>query len=197
MPAAGRPRSGLRALIAVVFAIVIGQTFGLPALSAPASVSGWPGFVGWPSWQEIEQGLAALVLPQLALTFTNAVILTALVAGDYFGERARAVTPRCLSVSSGIGNLALAPFGARAADVPWRRRSRCSPSLRGTNRRGAADAGPGASSPCAPAERCGACPDRLHPGGRPWCAAPCGICRARFQPAALGLQAVALRVARR
>jgi MFS superfamily sulfate permease-like transporter len=100
------------ALIAVVFALVIGQTFGLPALSAPASVSGWPGFVGWPSWQEIEQGFAVFVLPQLALTFTNAVILTALVAGDYFGERARTVTPRRLSISSGIGNLALAPFGA-------------------------------------------------------------------------------------
>jgi hypothetical protein len=100
------------ALIAVVFAMAAGQAFGLPAVSAQASVSDWPGLVGVPSWQEIEQGFAVFVLPQLALTFTNAIILTALVAGDYFGERARAVTPRRLSISSGIANLVLAPFGA-------------------------------------------------------------------------------------
>ena len=67
---------------------------------------------GLPSWPEVEQGVALFVLPQLALTLTNAIILTALVAGDCFGERAQEVTPRRLSISSGLGNLLLSPFGA-------------------------------------------------------------------------------------
>ena len=56
--------------------------------------------------------LTDLVLPQLALTLTNAVILTALVAGDLFGNNAAHVTPRRLCLTSGAMNCALAPFGA-------------------------------------------------------------------------------------
>ncbi|SRR6266446_8253064 len=36
---------------------------------------------------------------------TNAVVLTALIAGDYFGERAAHVTPARLSITSGLANL--------------------------------------------------------------------------------------------
>lgn len=100
------------ALIAVGFVIIAGWMFDLPALPVPESSAGLAGFTGMPSWSEIEQGIATIVLPQLALTITNAVILTALVAGDFFGEAARKVTPRRLAVSSGLGNLVLAPFGA-------------------------------------------------------------------------------------
>src|SRR3546814_12066910 len=52
------------------------------------------------------------LLPQLSLTFANAVLLTALVAGDYFGARAAHVTPRRLSITSGLANLLLTPLGA-------------------------------------------------------------------------------------
>jgi hypothetical protein len=100
------------ALAAVVFAMVAGRAFDLPTLPVREGAWAMPSFVGLPSWSEIEQGFSVLVLPQLALTLTNAVILTALIAGDYFGERARAVTARRLSISSGLGNLLLAPFGA-------------------------------------------------------------------------------------
>ena len=100
------------ALIAIVFAVAMGLVFGLPTLSIPADAGGMPSLVGLPSWSEVERGLRVFVLPQLALTFTNAVILTALVAGDYFGERAREVTPRRLSISSGLGNVIFSPFGA-------------------------------------------------------------------------------------
>ena len=100
------------ALIAVGFAILAGRAFGVASLPIPEA--GWTmrAFVGLPSWPEIEGAFALLALPQLALTFTNAVVLTALIAGDYFGERARHVTPRRLAVTSGFGNLLLAPFGA-------------------------------------------------------------------------------------
>jgi MFS superfamily sulfate permease-like transporter len=60
----------------------------------------------------LRDAFSLLVLPQLALTLTNAILLTALVAGDYFGERARHVTPRRLAVTTGLANLALAPLGA-------------------------------------------------------------------------------------
>lgn len=100
------------AAIAVVCATVSGWAFELDPL--PVADAAWtmPALVGMPSWQEIEQAFAVFVLPQLALTLTNAIILTSLIAGDYFGEAARHVTPRRLSISSGLGNLLLAPFGA-------------------------------------------------------------------------------------
>lgn len=53
-----------------------------------------------------------LALQQLALTLTNAVFLTALVAGDRYGGRASHVTPRRLCQTSGAANLLLAPLGA-------------------------------------------------------------------------------------
>jgi MFS superfamily sulfate permease-like transporter len=65
-----------------------------------------------PSLAEAERAFSLFVLPQLALTFTNAVVLTALIAGDYFGDRAAHVTPARLSVTSGLANLLLTPFGA-------------------------------------------------------------------------------------
>lgn len=58
------------------------------------------------------QAVTEFALPQLALTLTNAVLVTSLVAGDLFGERAAHVTPRRLSLTSGYANLLLTPFGA-------------------------------------------------------------------------------------
>jgi hypothetical protein len=66
----------------------------------------------WPELVQFERAASQFVLPQLALTFTNAIVLTALVAGDYFGDRAAHVTPARLSIGTGLANLALTPFGA-------------------------------------------------------------------------------------
>lgn len=100
------------ALIGVVAAVVLAQLLGAPgigleSLSAPALP-----ITAWPSLAELERAVSLFVLPQLSLTFTNAVLLTALLAGDYFGERAAHVTPRRLSVTSGLANLLLTPLGA-------------------------------------------------------------------------------------
>lgn len=100
------------ALIAVIASVVLGQVLGVAGMTLPQAPSSLPALVGLPSWQEIERGFAIFVLPQLSLTLTNAILLTALVAGDYFGDRARHVTPRRLAVSTGLGNLLLTPFGA-------------------------------------------------------------------------------------
>lgn len=100
------------AAIAVAGALLAGWAFDLEPLPLAETTWAMPTLVGLPSWEEMQQGFAIFVLPQLALTLTNAIILTALIAGDYFGEAARHVTPRRLSISSGLGNFLLAPFGA-------------------------------------------------------------------------------------
>jgi hypothetical protein len=80
----------------------------------------WPEFAWAPAWPalvlpgpgDLERALGSAVLPQLPLTLTNAVIVTAALAHDFYGPRAARATPRNLALSSGLANLALAPFGA-------------------------------------------------------------------------------------
>ena len=99
------------ALLGVALAIALGQVFGVQntALATPQTLSLAQ---LWPSLGELEGAVSQLVLPQLALTLTNAVLLTALIAGDYFGDRAEHVTAQRLAATSGLANIALAPFGA-------------------------------------------------------------------------------------
>ncbi|RBP31893.1 MFS superfamily sulfate permease-like transporter [Marinobacter pelagius] len=100
------------ALIGLGVSVAIGVVLGAPGLSLPVADSvafTMPRLPGIDEWQ---QGFSTLVLPQLALTITNAIVLTALVAGDYFGEQSNRVSPARLSVSTGLANLFLVPFGA-------------------------------------------------------------------------------------
>lgn len=98
--------------LALAVAAALAWGLGAPGLAVePAS---WGSLVApvlpdpalWP------QALAQMALPQIALTVTNAIVLTALIAGDYYGERATHVTPRRLSITTGLANLVLAPLGA-------------------------------------------------------------------------------------
>lgn len=52
------------------------------------------------------------LLPQLALTLTNATVITAAIAAEYFPAERRRITPDRLAMSTGVINLILAPFGA-------------------------------------------------------------------------------------
>src|SRR5947209_10148014 len=52
------------------------------------------------------------VIPQLPLTLTNAVIVTASLCRDMFPADAARASERRLALSSGVANLVLAPFGA-------------------------------------------------------------------------------------
>lgn len=100
------------AFMTLVFGVAAGHFIGheaLPDLSGAAAM-GWLAPV--PDLEDMRIAIADLALPQLALTLTNAVFLTALVAQDSYGARAARVTPRRLCVTSGAANLALAPFGA-------------------------------------------------------------------------------------
>ena len=88
-------------------------------LSGEATWPGWPGFAPalpaptFPSnWQEVWSGLLVGAVPQLPLTVTNALILTALLARQLYPAGAERVTERRLAVGTGAANLVLAPLGA-------------------------------------------------------------------------------------
>jgi MFS superfamily sulfate permease-like transporter len=65
-----------------------------------------------PSWGDVWRSIELAVIPQLPLTLTNAVIVTASLCRDMFPADAARASERRLALSSGIANLALAPFGA-------------------------------------------------------------------------------------
>ncbi|SFR50321.1 Molybdate transporter of MFS superfamily protein [Marinobacter gudaonensis] len=100
------------ALVGLAVALGIGVLIGAPGLALPEASSQPLPLPQLPSVDEWQQGFSMLVLPQLALTVTNAIVLTALVVGDYFGEQGHRATPARLSVTTGLANLCLAPFGA-------------------------------------------------------------------------------------
>ena len=100
------------ALAALAGATLLGWLLDVPRIDLALSDGPILPAVALPSLGEAERALAVLALPQLSLTITNAVLLTALVAGDRFGEKAGHVTPTRLSISSGLANLVLTPFGA-------------------------------------------------------------------------------------
>jgi MFS superfamily sulfate permease-like transporter len=122
------PWLGIPAL-ALLFALMLLPRFpAAPAMLAAAIAAGFaaglvhpPTDIGpaWsslgvavPSLAEIWRGLQLLVLPQLPLTLTNAVIVTALVCRDLFPAAAGRASERNLALSSGLANLVLAPLGA-------------------------------------------------------------------------------------
>ena len=65
-----------------------------------------------PSWPEVWRSFEVAVLPQLSLTLTNAVILTASLARELFPSTGSIASERRLALSSGLANLLLCPFGA-------------------------------------------------------------------------------------
>ena len=107
------PAAPLVLLAAVVAGITTGHTamptaIGLD-LRSPLLVL--PG-----GWGEVLQALELAVVPQLPLTLTNAVIVTAAVCRDLFPERAARASVRNLALTSGAANLLLAlGFSSSAA----------------------------------------------------------------------------------
>jgi predicted benzoate:H+ symporter BenE len=99
-------------LIALAAALLAGQALGLaPPLGEVAPTFALPGLV-LPSLADLGQALQLAVLPQIALTVTNAVIVTAALARSLFPQAAGRASERRLCLTSGLVNLLLAPFGA-------------------------------------------------------------------------------------
>jgi MFS superfamily sulfate permease-like transporter len=65
-----------------------------------------------PTWTEVWRSLEIAVLPQLSLTLTNAVIVTASLASELFPATGSIASERNLALSSGLANVLLCPFGA-------------------------------------------------------------------------------------
>lgn len=68
--------------------------------------------LGWPDMAAFGQSLQQIVVPQLAMTLTNAVLMTAALASVLFPDDTEQITAKRLSLTSGALNLLLAPLGA-------------------------------------------------------------------------------------
>jgi MFS superfamily sulfate permease-like transporter len=100
-------------LLVLAAGAAVAPLLGAPGLAIPQTAGPpWTLALALPDLTGLERAGLQLALPQLSLTLTNAVVLTALLAGDYFGPRAAHVTPVRLSLTSGLANLVLTPFGA-------------------------------------------------------------------------------------
>jgi MFS superfamily sulfate permease-like transporter len=64
-----------------------------------------------PTWKDVLHGFEHAVLPQIPLTLTNAIIVTAAVTRQLFPKEVHPVTERNLAITTGLGNLLSAPFG--------------------------------------------------------------------------------------
>jgi hypothetical protein len=99
------------ALIAVIVGSAIGVVTGLsppiPRLDLGLHL---PRLI-WPSLAQVQDGVIHAVLPQIPLTLTNAIIVTAAVSRQLFPGQAPRVTERNLALTTGLGNLLAAPFG--------------------------------------------------------------------------------------
>ena len=65
----------------------------------------------WPSWADFNRGFLQGALPQLPLTLTNSVLVTAYLAAQLFPESSQRVNHKNLCLTLGIGNLIGAPLG--------------------------------------------------------------------------------------
>jgi predicted benzoate:H+ symporter BenE len=93
-------------------AVAAGALAGLVEAPQEAAFA-WSGLdFALPSLEATWRALQLLVVPQLPLTLTNAVIVTALVCRDLFPAASGRATERNLALSTGLANLLLAPFGA-------------------------------------------------------------------------------------
>lgn len=63
-------------------------------------------------WRDLSLSATTVLLPQLALTLTNATVLTAAIAAELFPQERERITPDRLALSTGALNLILAPLGA-------------------------------------------------------------------------------------
>lgn len=108
---AAAPRRAPAALLVLAGGLLWGAVAngGLPA----ADLHVWQPALSTGSLQPavLLQALVVLVLPQIPLTFGNAVVALTDLEHAYFGSAARRVTPRTVSLSSGTANVAVGLLG--------------------------------------------------------------------------------------
>jgi SulP family sulfate permease len=90
--------AGVMATVVSAGGVAGGLSIHLPAFSVPG-------------WSAFGSALFLLVIPQIPLTFGNAVVATPDLSHEYFGTRGSRVTPARVCVSAGVGNVVSALGG--------------------------------------------------------------------------------------
>lgn len=102
-------------LLGVPLVLVAGVGYALsagsPDLSA-VSVGLYLPQWHWPELSNFAVAATDVLVPQLALTLTNATLITAAIAAERFPDDRQRITPQNLAASTGGLNLLLAPLGA-------------------------------------------------------------------------------------
>ena len=121
------PWTGFGSLAALLLLTRIPRCPAAPMVLGAATVVGWMSNglpvheIGFspslpqlviPTWTEVWRSFEIAVIPQLSLTLTNAVIVTASLSRELFPARDSIASERNLALSSGLANLLLCPFGA-------------------------------------------------------------------------------------
>ena len=100
------------ALVALAIAVTAGWLTGSVELPTQLNLAWHLPALILPSWDEVVQATGLAVLPQLPLTLTNAIIVTAALSRELFPNHCQRVQETNLALSSGLMNLLLTPFGA-------------------------------------------------------------------------------------
>lgn len=109
------PLLSSRRFPAAITAVLVGTALNLilhPGLDLPRIAFGvhLPSII-WPAAADFQKSLFMVVLPQLPLTLTNAVLVTTALTAELYGSKASRVNDRNLCLTMGLGNLLAAPFG--------------------------------------------------------------------------------------
>ncbi len=95
------------AIVLIIFGFLAGLAFKIPNFTFGPQIPS----VQIPSLSDFQTALILLVLPQIPVTLSNAVISTSDLSKKYFGERSLRATSRALSCSIGVANLAAGALG--------------------------------------------------------------------------------------
>ena len=111
--AGGLVAAGSMRGLAAVGVVAAGMAWSWLHGGGPISLTPSPGLPGFdaPSMASLWTAMTLLVIPQIPLTLGNAVVGTADLAREYYGERAARATPTMLSLTSGGANVVLGLFG--------------------------------------------------------------------------------------
>ena len=98
--------------IALAAAMITGWATGKVGIASVVAITpGVPQLV-IPTWPEVWRSFQVAVLPQLSLTLTHAVIVTASLSRELFPSTGSIASERRLALSSGLANVLLCPLGA-------------------------------------------------------------------------------------
>lgn len=108
LPTRFKPFAAIMVIIGTAIWNSIAQSGQLTEITTGLYLPQWIGI----DWSDIWRSAESILLPQLALTLTNAMIVTAVIAERLFEGQERPITPNQLGMSTGLLNLLLAPLGA-------------------------------------------------------------------------------------